>query len=1010
MIGKFKIFRTTNGIRELLISKENSIIPSTFTKYRTNHIKPTNISIMLYENMGYDLMQWQVLLNQINGVDDTKRQKINDMVSSYSTTITNNKNIKEELTTKVNSKNTINRRISQLTNGIELDKELVEFINISIAKFQTEITTLTAINTENATKKIQINTSITNVTNEITDTESNINSQTAQLATKQAELRTELALFENIKGEYETHLNRINSSADVSNKRKSISQKQTQQKTIRETINETNTQIQTLENQLADVIAQQTQEIADTGNPQQSTLDLYNSLTSQIAIKRTELNNLNAELVNLSNEIITLSTEIDGIFNNDVDFQNVKTVHDNKQNEINNINIQISALQSSISALNTQLENLKETKLALEKELIEVELMIKNGDGTKALLVNQLNEYQTELDNASQQIILNTAELNRQKTLLKNLDGDVAEISERLRVSTINLQREMRNFYDELSKLNETPDNNSQSTNPFGNYYKPEKPVNNVTTINDLSENALLGMFNSYENNIITLYGNIFGNSAIIASKKIVWGSPLLVEFEMFDTATQRVLFHYEVIKVNPARSLTNLITNKDNISDLVKMKKEKINSTIVSDTVKFTELENEQYDCIGTLVINTKIQNKNINAKYISVLLDDDVLTLSNLFANHETIYFNELDTYEIEYSLSHYAQYTSKGTNYNENINHAISITTSYPISDIVKRHERINYDFWGALQFMIPKNGYITHFTTKADNSIQNELVVIEPINSDGIYRDNTVVLTDRVIPIIESKQMNLTNRYATTIPLGTADKRTIDGLIIKNYDGKSLLISTVQRKNKVKTQTKTKMTIDNAIKTVTNEVKIEEPTNADEFRTILRMHGYDPDKVVSSRFLQITKGDGFTVDRWLFTKWDGERQIEKLSLTNKPLSFVYRTERGNEFVDLYKQKKDEIVNLAPTEKEMITYEEFEGDVLADFIVFIDGISIYNDENIKIIDYQFSRGLGIEEYYTLRFNINNHLYYNSLDSKYNDLTSRKLNYDTDLNKDYFTYIQNG
>ena len=59
MIGKFKIFRTTNGIRELLISKDNSIIPSTFTKYKTNHIKPNNISMMLYENLGYDVMQWR---------------------------------------------------------------------------------------------------------------------------------------------------------------------------------------------------------------------------------------------------------------------------------------------------------------------------------------------------------------------------------------------------------------------------------------------------------------------------------------------------------------------------------------------------------------------------------------------------------------------------------------------------------------------------------------------------------------------------------------------------------------------------------------------------------------------------------------------------------------------------------------------------------------------------------------------------------------------------------------
>ena len=56
-------------------------------------------------------------------------------------------------------------------------------------------------------------------------------------------------------------------------------QKQTQQSNIRNTINETNTQIRTLENQLADVIAQQTQEIAD-GNVKQETIDLYNSLTA----------------------------------------------------------------------------------------------------------------------------------------------------------------------------------------------------------------------------------------------------------------------------------------------------------------------------------------------------------------------------------------------------------------------------------------------------------------------------------------------------------------------------------------------------------------------------------------------------------------------------------------------------------------------------------------------------------------------------------------------------------
>ena len=1004
MIGKFKIYRTTNGTRELLISKENSIIPSTFTKYKTNHIKPNKISIMLYENLGYDLMQWQVLLNQINSVadDNDKRNKINELVNSYGQSIINNKTIKEELTTKTDSKGTIDTRIAQLTQGIELDKELVEFITISIAKFQTEITTLTTINTENTKRKIEINTSINNVTNEIANTESNINSQTTQLTQKQSELSVETTLLQTKKGEYDTEFQRINSSTDVSNRRNSISEKQTQQTNIRKTINETNTLIRTLENQLADVIAQQKQEIAD-GNVQQSTIDLYNSLTSQITTKRNEITDLTNQINTFVAEIGVLETEISGIFDNDVDFQNVKTAYDTKLADVKNLNTQISAIQSSISTLTTQLNNLKETKTALENELVEIELMIKNGDGTKAILVKQLNEYQTELDNVSQYIIINTAELNRQKTLLKNLDGEIAEINERLKTSTLVLQREMRGFYDELNKLSTY--NVDSSSDVIANFYIPEKPVNSTNSIQDISESALLNLYNSQEHHIITLYGNIFGNTATINNKRIIWGVPLMVEYEMLDTATQNILFHYEPIKVNPAMSVTKVINNAYNINYLVNLKKQKFVSSIVSDSVTFTELENKQYDCLGTLVINSKIANTNMNAKYISILLDDDVLTISNLMSNHETVYFNELDTYEIEYSISHYAQYTSKGTNYNENINHAISITTSYPIADIVKRHEQNPYDFWGAMQFMIPKNGYITHFTTKSDNSIQTDLVVIEPINSDGVYRDNTVVLSDRVITIIESKQLNLTNRYATVIPLGTQDKRTIDGLIIKNYDGKSLLISAIQRKNKVKTQTKTKITINKAIKQVTNEVKLEEPTNADEFRTILRLHGYDPEKVVSSRFLQITRGDGFTT-----TKWDGERQIEKLSLANKPLSFVYRTERGNEFVNLYNQRKDEITNQAPSEKEMITYEEFESDILGDFIVFIDGISVFNEENIKIIDYQFSRGLGIEEYYTLRFNIDNHVYFGSKDNKYKELTGRYLNYDTDINKDYFTYLQNG
>lgn len=1009
MIGKFKIYRTTNGTRELLISKENSIIPSTFTKYKTNHIKPNKISIMLYENLGYDLMQWQVLLNQINSVADDKRNKINEMVSSYGQSIINNKTIKEELTTKTDSKGTIDTRIAQLTQGIELDKELVEFITISIAKFQTEITTLTTINTENTKRKIEINTSITNVTNEIANTESNINSQTTQLTQKQSELSVETTLLQTKKGEYDTEFQRINSSTDVTNRRNNISEKQTQQTNIRNTINETNTLIRTLENRLADVIAQQEQEIAD-GNVQQSTIDLYNSLTSQITTKRNEITDLTNQINTFVAEIGVLETEISGIFDNDVDFQNVKTTYDTKLADVNNLNTQISAFQSSISTLTTQLNNLKETKTALENELVEIELMIKNGDGTKTLLVKQLNEYQTELDNVSQYIIINTAELNRQKTLLKNINAELAEINERLKTSTLVLQREMRGFYDELNKLSTY--NVDSSSDIFGNLYIPEKPgVNSTNSIQDISESVLLNLYNSQEHHIITLYGNIFGNTATINNKRIIWGVPLMVEYEMLDTATQNILFHYEPIKVNPARSVTKVINNAYNINYLVNLKKQKFVSSIVSDSVTFTELENKQYDCLGTLVINSKIANTNMNAKYISILLDDDdVLTISNLMSNHETVYFNELDTYEIEYSISHYAQYTSKGTNYNENINHAISITTSYPIADIVKRHEQNPYDFWGAMQFMIPKNGYITHFTTKADNSIQTDLVVIESINSDGVYRDNTVVLSDRSIPIIESKQLNLTNRYATVIPFGTQDKRTIDGLIIKNYDGKSLLISTVQRKNKVKTQTKTKITINKAIKQVTNEVKLEEPTNADEFRTILRLHGYDPEKVVSSRFLQITRGDGFTTNKWLFTKWDGERQIEKLSLANKPLSFLYRTERGNEFVNLYNQRKDEITNQAPSEKEMITYEEFESDILGDFIVFIDGISVFNEENIKIIDYQFSRGLGIEEYYTLRFNIDNHVYFGSKDNKYKELTGRNLNYDTDINKDYFTYLQNG
>ena len=47
---------------------------------------------------------------------------------------------------------------------------------------------------------------------------------------------------------------------------------------------------------------------------------------------------------------------------------------------INLKNQQIKLLEDKLKELNTQLENLKENKITLEKELREIELMIKKGD------------------------------------------------------------------------------------------------------------------------------------------------------------------------------------------------------------------------------------------------------------------------------------------------------------------------------------------------------------------------------------------------------------------------------------------------------------------------------------------------------------------------------------------------------------------------------------------------------------------------------------------------------
>lgn len=977
MNGSFKVYRITEFGKELILSKSNNISPSTFAKYR-NGATPKTTGVVLYESIGFNqTKQWQLLLNAVNELTDENRTRINQQIAELKTVINENKSKRQSLDDLITSKTTLEIDLKKSKEKITLNTNAIKTLETTKEKMSVELKTLSEIKTKQTAEQIKLNTEKEKVSKELETTQGEITKFREQVNTSETSLTEKQGTLTNLKQDLSNTINTLNANSVISGY---INQKHSKQQTLSteqstlSTLQQEITTQKTKEQELLARIEQEQQE----GQIKPETQSLLNTIRKQINDKQELINTKITLLQTLQNEISQIDLSIQQEYNNNESYTTLKQSIDTTNTQINTLQTQLQQYKQALSSHIEKEKVLNETITALNQILTNTNKVITNGETSIVKMRETISQVQNELDLLSNELIKQRATVGKLETQLKNFETEKTHLLGEYETSNRSLRTKQREYYALMNSLEKVQDDDIYRPIPYQH--------NNLEQRIDLDEQLLLNLYRADEGNMTTVYSSLFGNTAKLVNKRVIYSVPLMIEYEFKDT-TGNVLYHYEPIKVNPINSVRNVLVYQEGIN-LTGCKRIKFPNTVVNETVKFNKQSTVgDYDCKGTLITKCLITNTNINARFISFLCDDDILTLSTLKPNGDVVYFNETETYEIEYTLVHYAQYNTKSLTYNESIDNPVTITTSYPIGDIVSKHERIPLNFWQAMQFVNFKHCNITHFTTKIDNSIQDKLVKIEPINVEHKYVDDSVVLGDRALEIIDSVQMPYTNRYSTNIELNTKNKRTIDGLIVSEFDTSGLTLTAVKRRVKVQSDGKV-IPIGTAMERVTQEIN---NVNAES------------ESVLNEKLLNDEQYQGnVNLNVEHTNTWNGNR--EPVQRSNS--AFETLSNKVTEYMKYYKVRNKEIDTQKYTDIALLTHEEYESDILGEYVVFIDGISVFNADDVKVIDYVFSRAIGIQEYYTLLFNMDNGVYYQCNKSAvYKELISND-----DLIKDYYLYIKNG
>ena len=978
MNGTFKVYRITEFGKELILSKSNNISPSTFAKYRNGAI-PKTTGIVLYESLGFNnTKQWQLLLNAVNELTDDNRTRINQQIAELKTVINENKSKRQSLEDLINSKNTLETDLKKSKEKITLNINAIKTLETTKSKMSVEIKTLSEIITKQTAEQIKLNAEKEKVTTEVETTKGEIVKLKEQVKTHESNLTEKQELLSNLQSDLSTLIANLNSNSVISGY---ITQKQSKQQTLTSeqsnlsTLQQELSKLNSKEQELLAMIEQEQQE----GQIKPETQSLLNTTKKEITNKQESVTNKTTLLQTLQNEINQLDLSIQREYDNNETYTTLKHSIIATEPQIHSIQTQLNQYKQALSTQTEKETVLSETVNILTQSLANATKLISNGDTSIVKMRETISQIQNEIDLLSNELIILRANVAKLETQVKNFESEHSRMLSDYNDSNRLLRTKQRAYYQLLNGLEQIPNDDIYRPIPY--------QYNNLEQRIDLDEQLLMNLCSSDEDNMTTVYSSLFGNTAELIKKRVVYSVPLMIEYEFKDTAGN-VLYHYEPIKVNPINSVRNVLVYQDGIN-LTGCRRVKFANTSSNETVKFNKQSTVgDYDCKGTLVTKCLISNLNLNARYISFVCDDDILTLTEIKPNADVMYFNETDTYEIEYTLVHYAQYNTKILTYNESIDNPVSITTSYPIGDIVSKHESNPLNFWQAMQFVNFKHCNITHFTTKIDNSIQDKLVRIEPINVEHKYVDDTVILGDRALEIIDSAQMPYTNRYSTNIELKTKNKRTIDGLIVSEFDDIGLTLTAVKRRVKVKSDDSV-VPIGAAMERVTQEI---DNVNGDSEKTL-------NDKLLNDEFY--SRDVNLNVETT--QSWNGNR--EQVAQGNN--AFETLSNKVSEYMKYYKVRNKEIETQKYTDIALLTTEEYESDILGEYIVFIDGIAVFNRDDVKVIDYAFSRAIGIQEYYTLLFNMDNGVYYQC---NKNAVNKDVISNDDDLIKDYYLYIKNG